>query len=564
MSDRDTISGETGSSHFIEEAITRDIAPGGRFEGRKVHTRFPPEPNGWLHIGHAKAFTIDFAMAERFGGLCNLRFDDTNPSKEDVEYVEAIQKDIRWMGFDWEDRLYFGSDYSEQIYDYAVRFIRKGLAYVDDLSADEIRAYRGTLTEPGRESPWRNRSVEENLTLFAQMRTGDFADGSRVLRAKIDMAAGNINLRDPVMYRIKRDPHHRTGTTWCIYPMYDFAHPLQDAIEGITHSLCSLEYEDHRPLYDWVTEHADLPSPPRQIEFARLNMTYTVMSKRKLRLLVEEGLVDGWDDPRMPTLSGMRRRGYTPAAIRSFLDRIGVSKVPSVVDYAFLEHCLREDLNHSAHRTMAVLRPVKLVIENYPAGQTETFEAENNPEDPSAGTRTISFSRELWIEEEDFMEVPEKKYFRLFPGNEVRLKHAYVIRCTGCTRRADGSLETVTATYDPETRGGNTPDGRKVRSTLHWVDAGHCAEAEVRLYNNLFTRPDPEADPDKDFLAHLNPASLVVLTGCKVEPSLAETAPPAHFQFLRTGYFCIDARDSRPGHPVFNRAVSLKDSYRPG
>ncbi len=566
MSDRnqDLDRAPTAPAHFIEEAIIRDLEPGGRFAGRQVHTRFPPEPNGWLHIGHAKAFVIDFMMAARFGGLCNLRFDDTNPEKEEVEFVEAIQEDIRWMGFDWQDRLYFGSDYSEQIYQYAVSFIRKGLAYVDDLSAEEIRAYRGTLTQPGRNSPWRDRPVAENLDLFARMRAGEFADGSRVLRAKIDMAAGNINLRDPVMYRIRRVPHHRTGTEWCIYPMYDFAHPLQDAIEGITHSLCSLEYEDHRPLYDWVTEHADLESPPRQIEFARLNMTHTVMSKRKLRLLVEQGRVDGWDDPRMPTLSGMRRRGFTPAAIRTFLDRIGVSKVTSVVDYAFLEYCLREDLNRHAHRTMAVLRPIRLVIENYPEGQTEWFEAENNPEDPAAGTRRISFSRELWIEAEDFMEVPARKYFRLFPGNEVRLKHAYVIRCTGCTRHADGSLATVTATYDPQTRGGSTPDGRRVRSTLHWVDANHCATAEVRLYENLFTLADPEADPDQDFLEHLNPHSLTVLRDCKIEPALAEVRAPAHYQFLRTGYFCLDNHDSQPGRPVFNRAVSLKDSYRPG
>ena len=551
------------TAHFIEEAIARDIEPGGRFAGRSVHTRFPPEPNGYLHIGHAKAFGIDFSMAERFGGLCNLRFDDTNPAKEDVEYVDAIQQDIRWMGYDWEDRLYFGSDYSEEIYSQAVSFIRKGLAYVDDLTVEQIREYRGTLTEPGKDSPWRNRPVLENLDLFARMRAGEFPDGARVLRAKIDMASGNINLRDPVMYRIKRDPHHRTGTAWCIYPMYDFAHPLQDAIEGITHSLCSIEYEDHRPLYDWVTEHADLACRPRQIEFARLNMTYTVMSKRKLRLLVENRLVDGWDDPRMPTLCGMRRRGYTPAAIRAFLDRIGVSKVSSTVDYAFLEHCLREDLNSSAHRAMAVLRPVKLLLENYPEGQTETFIAENNPENEADGTRTITFSRELWIEAEDFMETPEKKYFRLFPGNEVRLKHAYIIRCTGCTRREDGSVETITATYDPDSRGGNAPDGRKIKSTIHWVDAANCAEAEVRLYDNLFTRPDPENDPDREFLEHLSPSSLEVLTGCRVEMSLAKAAAPANYQFLRLGYFCVDNKDSTPDKPVFNRSVSLKDSYKP-
>ncbi|HEY5466598.1 MAG TPA: glutamine--tRNA ligase/YqeY domain fusion protein [Clostridia bacterium] len=551
-------------AHFIEEAIAQDIAPGGRFEGHAVHTRFPPEPNGWLHIGHAKAFGIDFSMAERFGGLCNLRFDDTNPSNEDEEYVEAIQQDIRWMGYEWGDRLYFGSDYSEQIYEYAVKFIRKGLAYVDDLSVEQIRDYRGTLTEPGRESPWRTRGVEENLDLFARMRAGEFADGAKILRARIDMASGNMNLRDPAMYRIKRDPHHRTGTAWCIYPMYDFAHPLQDAIEGITHSLCSLEYEDHRPLYDWVTEHADLGCRPRQIEFSRLNMTYTIMSKRKLRLLVENGLVDGWDDPRMPTLSGMRRRGYTPASIRNFLDRIGVSKVPSTVDFAFLEHCVREDLNKSARRVMAVLRPVKLILENYPEDIAETFEADNNPENPAEGTRTIPFSRELWIEEDDFCENPPKGYFRLFPGSEVRLKHAYIIRCSGCIRRPDGSLEAVTATYDPATRGGNTPDGRKVKGTVHWVDAADCADAEVRLYDNLFTRPDPEADPEHEFLEHLSPVSLEILRNCKIEPSLSEIVAPANFQFLRLGYFCIDNKDSKPGQLVFNRSVSLKDSYKLG
>ena len=553
----------TPAAHFIEEAIREDLSEGGRFFGQTVHTRFPPEPNGYPHIGHAKAIAIDFSMAAKFSGQCNLRFDDTNPAHEEVEYVDAIQEDIRWLGYDWEDRLYFGSDYSEKIYRYAESFIEKGLAYVDDLSPEEIRAYRGTLTEPGKESPYRNRTVEENLDLFRKMRAGDFADGEKVLRARIDMTSGNMNLRDPVLYRIKREPHHRTGTTWCIYPMYDFAHPLQDAIEGITHSLCSIEYEDHRPLYDWVTGHAELDNPPRQIEFARLNMTHTVMSKRKLRLLVERGLVDGWDDPRMPTLRGMRRRGYTPESIRTFLERIGVSKVPSMVDYAFLEHCLREQMNKTAQRVMAVLHPVRLIIENYPEGISETFEADNNPENPEDGTRTVTFSRELWIEADDYMDDPPKKYFRLYPGNEVRLKHAYIITCTGCIRDADGNLEAVTATYDPATRGGNTPDGRRVRGTIHWVDAANCADAEVRLYDNLFTHADPEADPEREFLEQINPDSLEILSGCKVEPQLAKAEAPASYQFLRLGYFCVDNKFSTPDRPVFNRAVSLKDSYRP-
>jgi len=555
---------DDSTKNFIHEAIEEDLAPGGRFAGRTVHTRFPPEPNGYLHIGHAKAICINFTTAEKYGGMCNLRFDDTNPTKEDVEYVDAIEEDIRWLGFDWDDRLYFGSDYAQRIYETAEAFIRKGLAYVDDLTADEMRTMRGTLVEPGRNSPYRDRSVEENLDLFRRMKAGEFEPGEKVLRAKIDMASGNLNLRDPAMYRIKKDTHHRTGDAWCIYPMYDFAHPLQDAVEGITHSLCSLEYEDHRPLYDWVVNHADLADKPRQIEFARLNLTGTVMSKRKLLELVTRGLVDGWDDPRMPTLRGLRRRGYTPASIRTFCDRIGVSKVYSTVDSAFLEHCLREDLNATADRVMAVLRPVRLVVENYPEGQVETFDAENNPEHPENGSRTVPFSRELWIEAEDFAEEPPKGYFRMFPGNEVRLKHAYVVRCTGCTKDADGRVVEVRCTYDPATKGGDTPDGRKVRGTIHWVSAAHAVDAEVRLYESLFSVPDPDATEDRDYKELLNPDSLEVLTNCKCEPSLAGAAAPAAYQFLRLGYFCVDNRVSTPDHLVFNRSVSLKDSFKGG
>ena len=555
---------EETTNNFIHEAIENDLAPGGRFHGRTVHTRFPPEPNGYLHIGHAKAICINFTTAEKYVGLCNLRFDDTNPTKEDVEYVDAIEEDIRWLGFDWGDRLFFGSDYSQEICDAAEGFIHKGLAYVDDLSADEMRSLRGTLTEPGTNSPYRDRGIDENLDLFRRMKAGEFDPGAKVLRAKIDMASGNLNLRDPAMYRIKKDTHHRTGDTWCIYPMYDFAHPLQDAIEGITHSLCSLEYEDHRPLYDWVVQHADIADKPRQIEFARLNLTNTVMSKRKLLELVTRGLVDGWDDPRMPTLRGLRRRGYTPASIRSFCDRIGVAKVFSTVDYAFLEHCLREDLNASARRVMAVLRPVKLVVENYPEDRVEIFEAENNPERPEDGSRSVPFSRELWIECEDFAEEPPKGYFRMFPGNEVRLKHAYVVRCTGCVKDADGRVVEVHCTYDPETKGGNLPDGRKVKGTIHWVSAPQAVEAEVRLYDSLFSVPDPDATEERDYKELLNPDSLEILSGCKVEPSLAGVSAPANYQFLRIGYFCVDSRLSEPGKLVFNRSVSLKDGFKSG
>lgn len=552
---------DTGKS-FIDAFIEEDIGPGGRFEGKRVHTRFPPEPNGYLHIGHAKAIYVDFGTARRFGGLCNLRMDDTNPVREDNEYVEAIQEDIRWLGYDWDDRFYFGSDYFEQTYEYAVELIKKGLAYVCQLTPEELKANRGDLGVPAV-SPYRDRPIEESLDLFQRMRAGEFPEGSMTLRAKIDLASGNFNLRDPALYRIRHFNHHRTGDRWCVYPMYDFAHPIQDAIEGITHSLCSLEYEDHRPLYEWVINNISAPSHPRQIEFARLGINYTVMSKRKLRLLVENGLVSGWDDPRMPTICGLRRRGYTPEAIRTFSERNGVAKTPSVVDYAFLEHCLREDLNQRATRVMAVLRPVKLVLTNYPEGLSETFEVENNPNDESAGTRTLSFSRELWIESDDFMAEPPKKYNRLYPGNEVRLKGAYIVRCTGCETDENGVVTKVFAEYDPDSRGGNAADGRKVRGTIHWVNAADCAEAEVRLYDYLFTDPDPDA-AGKDFLTLLNPASLEVLKGCKVEKSLAAASFPTSYQFLRIGYFCADNTDSSPEHLVFNRSVALKDGFRPG
>ncbi len=551
---------DENARNFITDFIAEDIAPGGRFEGMQVHTRFPPEPNGYLHIGHCKALCIDFGAAERFGGITNLRMDDTNPAKEDTEFVEAIQEDIHWLGFDWGDRFFYGSDYFEKTYELAVGLIKKGLAYVCELTPEQFREYRGDVNTPAR-SPWRDRPIEESLDLFARMRAGEFPEGKYTLRAKIDLASGNFNMRDPVLYRIRYIEHHRQGTKWCVFPMYDFAHPIQDALEGITHSLCSLEYEDHRPLYDWVIEHTDVPSKPRQIEFSRLGINHTVMSKRKLRRLVEEGYVSGWDDPRMPTLCGLRRRGYTPTAVRSFITRIGVSKVTSTVEYAFLEHCLREELNRNAPRRMAVLRPVKLIVTNYPEGQSETFDIENNNLDESAGTRPVSFSRELWIEAEDFMEEPVKKYNRLFPGNEVRLKGAYIVKCTGCEKDADGNITAVTCEYDPDTRGGDTPDGRKVRGTIHWVDAENCADAEIRLYDNLFS--DPEPDAAEDFIACLNPDSLEVLTGCKVEKALAEAKAPESFQFLRTGYFAVDSVDTAPGRLVFNRAVALKDSFKP-
>ena len=550
------------SRNFIEDFIREDIAPGGRFAGQKVHTRFPPEPNGYLHIGHCKALCIDFGMAEKFGGMCNLRMDDTNPAKEDTEYVDAIQEDIHWLGFDWDDRFFYGSDYFEKDYEYAVELIEKGLAYVCELTPEQFRDYRGDVNTPAR-SPWRDRPVEESLDLFRRMRAGEFPEGKYTLRAKIDLESGNFNMRDPVIYRIRYIHHHRQGDKWCIFPMYDFAHPIQDALEGITHSLCSLEYEDHRPLYDWVVNNVSVPCKPRQIEFARLGINYTVMSKRKLRRLVEEGRVSGWDDPRMPTLCGLRRRGYTPAAVRNFCERIGVAKVPSTIEYSFLEHCLREDLNDHAQRAMAVLQPVKLTITNYPAGKRETVTVENNPNDPEAGVRAVSFSGSLWIEADDFMAEPVPKYKRLCPdGPECRLKGAYLIRCTGFRRGADGSVAEVFAEYDPDSRGGDPADGRKVKgATLHWVDASDCVDAEVRLYDNLFSDPDPDG-ADKDFIDCLNPASLEVRRGCKLERMLAGAVPGRAYQFLRLGYFCADSRDSAPEHLVFNRSVALKDSFK--
>ena len=547
--------------NFIEAFVEEDIGPGGQYEGMQVHTRFPPEPNGYLHIGHCKALCIDFGTAEKFGGICNLRMDDTNPTKEDTEYVEAIKEDIRWLGFTWDDRFYYASQYFDKMYECAEDLIRRGLAYVCELTPEQMREYRGDLTTPAR-SPYRDRPIEESLDLFRRMKAGEFPNGAMTLRAKIDLASGNFNMRDPAIYRINHMPHHATGDKWCIYPMYDFAHPIEDAMEHITHSLCSLEFEAHRPLYNWVVEHCDLPSKPRQIEFARLGINYTVMSKRKLRKLVEDGRVAGWDDPRMPTLCGLRRRGYTPHSIRSFCERIGVAKAASTVEYAFLEHCLREDLNDSATRTMAVLHPLRLTVTNYPEGQTEIFEVENHPNHPEMGKREIPFSRDLWIEQDDFMEEKVGKFFRLFPGNEVRLKGAYVVKCTGCVKDADGNVTEVLCEYDPASRGGDPADGRKVKSTIHWVEANEAVDAEVRLYSNLFTDPDPDA-ADKDFLECLNPDSLEVLTGCKIERSLAAARAPESYQFMRLGYFCPDNKDSTPEHPVFNRSVSLKDSYKP-
>ena len=550
------------SRNFIHAFIEEDLAPGGQFAGMTVHTRFPPEPNGYLHIGHCKALTIDFGTAEKYGGLCNLRMDDTNPTKEDEEFVEAIKEDIHWLGFDWGDRFFYGSDYFEEDYRQAVGLIKKGLAYVCQLTPEEFKEYRGSIGVPAK-SPYRDRPIEESLDLFQRMRDGEFPDGAMTLRAKIDLASGNFNMRDPVIYRINHLPHHRYGDKWCIYPMYDFAHPIQDALEGITHSLCSLEFENHRPLYNWVVEHCDLPAKPRQIEFARLGIDHTVMSKRKLRRLVEEGKVSGWDDPRMPTLCGLRRRGYTPRSIRNFCERIGVAKSANVVEYGFLEHCLREDLNETAQRVMAVTRPIKLTITNYPEGKTETVTVENNPVDPAAGTRQVAFSGQLWIEADDFLETPVPKYKRLFPGGpECRLKGAYLITCTGCVKDENGNVTEVLATYDPESRGGDPADGRKVKgATIHWVDAATAVDAEVRLYDNLFTDPDPDG-ADKDFMDCLNSGSLEILTGCKVEASLADAVAPAGFQFMRLGYFCLDNKDSKPGHLVFNRSVSLKDSFK--
>ncbi len=552
---------KVSNCNFIHDFIDEDIAKGGQFEGKTVHTRFPPEPNGYLHIGHAKAICIDFGTAEKYKGMCNLRMDDTNPTKEDVEYVDAIKEDISWLGFTWDDRFYYASEYFQKMYESAVELIKKGLAYVCELNAEEMRAHRGDLSTPAT-SPYRDRPIEESLDLFERMKNGEFEDGKMTLRAKIDLASGNFNMRDPVIYRINRIKHHRTGNEWCIYPMYDFAHPIEDAMECITHSLCSLEFEDHRPLYEWVINNVTLPSKPRQIEFARLGINNTVMSKRKLRTLVEDGYVSGWDDPRMPTLCGLRRRGYTPKSIRNFCERIGVSKVNSIVDYGFLEYCLREDLNETAQRVMTVLNPIKLIITNYPEGKSETFMVENNPNRPEDGEREITFTRECYIEAEDFMEEPAKKYFRLFPGNEVRLKSTYVVKCTGCKKDENGNVVEVYAEYDPETRGGNTPDGRKIKATIHWVDANNCADAEVRLYDNLFTVPDPDVG-DRNFLDYINPESLTVLKNCKTEKAVADLVPPASFQFMRLGYFCLDNKDSKPGAPVFNRSVSLKGSYKP-
>ncbi len=553
-------SGTAGS--FINDIIEEELAPGGRCEGMSIHTRFPPEPNGYLHIGHAKAICIDFGAAQKYGGLCNLRMDDTNPTKEDEEYVEAIKEDIHWLGYDWGNRFYYASDYFDIMYDLAVGLIRKGLAYVCEMSPEELRLNRGDLTHPAA-SPYRDRPVEQSLDLFARMKSGEFADGSMTLRAKIDLASGNFNMRDPVIYRINHMAHHRQGDKWCIYPMYDYAHPIEDMIEGITHSLCSLEFEDHRPLYNWVRDNVDyeLKCKPRQIEFARLNLSYTIMSKRKLRRLVEEGVVSGWDDPRMPTLSGLRRRGYTPVAIRNFIERLGVAKTPSTADLEFLEYCLREDLNLNAARAMAVLHPLKLTITNYPKDKTETFLVENNPNRPEDGQRSVTFSRTLWVERDDFMEQPIKKYFRLYPGNEVRLKSAYIVKCTGCIKDSDGNVIEVLAEYDDKTRGGNTPDGRRVKGTIHWVDTTTAIDAEARLYSTLFRDSDPESE-GKDFMECLNSDSLEVLTDCKVEASLENAAFPSSYQFMRQGYFCVDCYDSKPGKPVFNRSVTLKDSFK--
>jgi len=545
-------------TNFIHEIIEQDLKAN-KHKGR-VHTRFPPEPNGYLHIGHAKAICIDFGTAAKYNGLCNLRFDDSNPIKEKQEYIDAIKEDIRWLGFDWEDREYYASDYFDQLYEWAVQLIKAGKAYVDDLSAEEIREYRGTLTEPGKDSPYQNRSVEENLDLFERMKAGEFSDGSRVLRAKIDMAASNINMRDPVMYRILHKPHHRQGDKWCIYPTYDWTHGQSDSIEGITHSLCSLEFEDHRPLYDWFLEQLGI-FHPQQIEFSRLNLSYMITSTRKLGKLVNEGNVDGWADPRMPTLSGLRRRGYTPESIRNFVERIGVAKTDSVIDIALLEHCLREDLNKRAQRVMAVLHPLKVIIDNYPEDKVEELDCVNNPEDPSMGTRKVPFSRVLYIEQDDFREEPPKKYFRLAPGREVRLRYAYFIKCVNVIKDEKGKVVELHCTYDPKTQGGDAPDGRKVKATLHWVSANHALDAEVRLYDRLFTKANSnEAEEGKDFTSNVNPKSLEILSSCWVEPGLRDAKPGDRYQFERLGYFCVDP-DSSDKALVFNRTVSLRDTW---
>lgn len=548
---------ENIGTNFIHEAINKDLADG---VYNRVQTRFPPEPNGYLHIGHAKAICIDFGTAEKYNGTCNLRLDDTNPTKEDTEYVDAIMEDIKWLGFKW-DKVLYASDYFDTIYECAVKLIKKGKAFVDDLSADEIREYRGTLTAPGKESPYKNRSIEENLDLFERMTKGEFENGEKVLRAKIDMASPNLNMRDPVIYRILHAHHHRTGDKWCVYPMYDFAHPISDTVEGVTHSLCSLEFEDHRPLYDWVLKELEFEKPSRQIEFARMNLNYTLTSKRKCLKLVSDGIVSGWDDPRMGTLCGMRRRGYTAEAIRDFCERIGVAKANSVIDFSLLEHCVREDLNKTAPRAMAVLKPLKLIIDNYPEDKTEEITVEINPEDKSAGTRKVTFSKKLYIEQDDFLEEPPKKYFRMFPGNEVRLKGAYYVTCTSVEKDGDGNITAVHCTYDPESFGGETPDGRKVRGTIHWVSADHAVDATVRLYDRLFNVENP-SDESKvgSFTENLNPNSVEVLKNCKLESNLKDAKPGDSFQFMRLGYFCVD-KDSTSEDMIFNRTVALKDSW---
>ena len=543
--------------NFVFEAIKKDISENGRFYGKTVHTRFPPEPNGYLHIGHAKAICIDFGAAEKFGGMCNLRMDDTNPSKEDTSYVDSIKEDVKWLGFDWQDRFYYASDYFDVMFENACGLIKKGLAYVCELSADEVKKNRGDAKTPAK-SPFRDRPIEESLDLFMRMKNGEFEDGKMTLRAKIDLSSGNFNMRDPVIYRINHAFHHKSGNKWCVYPMYDYAHPIEDAMEGITHSLCSLEFEDHRPLYDWVVNNTDVPNKPRQIEFARLNINNTVMSKRKLRKLVEEGFVDGWDDPRLPTICGLRRRGYTPESIKNFCEKIGVSKVVSTVEYSFLEHCLRDDLNLKATRAMAVLDPVKLIITNYPADKTEELEVENNPNDESSGTRKISFSKEVFIERDDFMEEPPKKYFRLFPGNEVRLKSAYVVKCTGCKKDENGNILEVYCEYDPNSKGGNTLDGRKIKETIQWVDSKTALDATVNIYDNLFNVSEPEAE--EDFLSVLNKDSLKVLNNCKLENFLKTAKLGDSYQFMRIGYFCLDKLSSKD-KLIFNKTVGLKDSF---
>jgi len=548
-------------TNFIKQIVAADVAAGKN--GGRVVTRFPPEPNGYLHIGHAKSICLNFGLAAEFGGVTHLRFDDTDPAKESMEYVASIQEDVRWLGFDWKDKRFFASDYFEKLYDFAVQLIKAGKAYVDHLSADAIREYRGTLTRPGQNSPYRERSIEENLDLFHRMRAGEFRDGECVLRARIDMASPNMVMRDPTLYRIKNVSHYRTGDAWCIYPMYDFTHCLSDMVEGVTHSVCTLEFENNRELYDWVLDALKTPCHPQQIEFARLNLNYTVLSKRKLIELVERGVVTGWDDPRMPTISGYRRRGYTPEAIRTFCERIGVARADSTVDIGLMEHCLREDLNRRAPRVMAVLRPLKVTIENYPEGQTEELNAINNPEDPAAGTRRVPFGREIYIEREDFMENPPKKFFRLAPGREVRLRYAYFVKCVAAVKDpVTGEVTELRCTYDPATRGGDAPDGRKVQGTLHWVSAAHAVTAEVHLYDHLFTRENPsDVEEGRHFTDYLNPGSLEVLGDCRLEPSLAAAAPGSRFQFERMGYFCADLKDSQPGRPVFNRSVTLRDTW---